>query len=85
MESITWTRNPSFGPDCVDTWKLTVPWNNALSECGFHDNGDHTYSQLVTVSRNYVLPDLSGSTTTRTEYVKKQLVVVYVVFSLIQY
>ena len=82
LSSKPWTHT-SAGATCVDEWKLTVPWASAIADCGFKDpEGDHTYTQTITASRKYQLPDLGdGVPITRTESITKQVTVVYVFFS----
>ena len=68
----------STDDSCQDKWSLSVPWATAVGSCGFSDlDGDHTWTQTVTVSRKYQLPSFSdGNPITRTESITKQLRVV---------
>ena len=74
--SKVWIHDPA-GVSCVDNWRVNVPWASAIADCGFSDTDtDHTWTQQVTISRKYQLPDLAGTPITRTESITKNLRVV---------
>ena len=51
--------HPSASVDCHDNYYLSVPWETAVSQCGFTaPAGSHTWSKTVTATRTYRLPDL---------------------------
>jgi hypothetical protein len=72
-----WSHSSSDA-SCTDNWALTLPWASARSACGFTDNGDHTFSQTVTVIRRYQLPTIGGVTTYRNESISKVVTIAYV-------
>ena len=77
LSSKPWVHS-SADASCTDNWSLTVPWAFAVTNCGFSDSdNDHTWTQTLTVSRKYKLPDLGdGNPVTRTESITKLVKVV---------